>query len=205
MISIEVRPLTVKSGVVSFGSMPGRDRGAVRAQPPILDQHHLVAIDADRSRSPRRRARAPATAAPDHRRASADRTGRCRHGAAAVGSCPWPLDASGARAASGSAAGTPSMPCQLSTTGTGRSFPSVTSSWSPRLKRRPASGADVRSDHIGVSGWPGRKAAAPGLACSIRAVRPCAAAGDGIAGLEHSGAQPGQQAAPGQRENAIGH
>ena len=28
--------------------MPGRDRGAVRPQPPFLDQKHLVAIDGNR-------------------------------------------------------------------------------------------------------------------------------------------------------------
>jgi hypothetical protein len=62
----------------------------------------------------------------------------------------------GARAVSGSAAGTPSSPCQLSTVGTGSSFCSVISSSSPRLKRRSI-GAWASSDHIGVFGAPGRR------------------------------------------------
>ena len=71
--------------------------------------------------------------------------------------------ASGGRAASGSAAGAPSMPCQLRTTDSGRSFSSMTSSWSPRLKRRPAcamSGATISAYPAGPRGgrqrrvWP---------------------------------------------------
>ena len=32
---------------MSFGVGAGRDRGSVRAQPPVLDQEHLVAVDGD--------------------------------------------------------------------------------------------------------------------------------------------------------------
>ena len=158
------------------GSMPGRDRGSVRAQPPVLDQEHLVAVDGDGLALRDDQGQRPATAAP----AVAEQPEIAQQGAGVTQwnheGFPCAPGASGGRAASGSAARTPSIPCQFSTVGTGRSFRSVISSSSPRLKRKPASGARALKRPYRGFRLSRTQGDAPALACSVRDWRPWAAA-----------------------------
>ena len=159
----------------------GRDRAAIGAQPPVLDQDDLVAIDRNRGGLSLPRS---APAPPCDGRAwpspkslpSQSRVPAWRKGITRLSRAPG---ASGGRAASGSAAGTPSSPTQFSTIGTGKLFSSSIPISSPRLNR---SAPAPRSAQIGVSGCPGRKAMSPASAVNRRDLCPSAAAIPGRAG-----------------------
>ena len=152
--SSEVWPLTVWTGAVSLGSAPGAiavPSGPSR-QSSIRSTSSRSTATASLSRTTSARARDgrawPSPSRPrSHRKVPAWRSGSCRAS----------LPPAGERRRGPSAVrppGTPSIPRQLRTAGTGSSLPKATSRVSPRLNRS----SGPCSDQIGVAGASGRSA-----------------------------------------------
>ena len=144
-------------------------------------------------------------AAPRRRRGAGGRTGRCRHDAMESPGFRWRPRRAGRRAASGSAAGTPSSPCQFSTVGyrqfvLKRDFELVaapeaqTGVWR-RALQRPYRG--IRLSRTQGDGC------RPGLQRQGRAALGGRDPGHGR--TEGRRAQSGQKLAPVQPENSICH
>ena len=187
--------------MASFGIGPrarSRCRPAGAASPrsgaPRRDRRRLASLSWTISARARDGRAWPSPSRPrSHRKVPAWRSGSCR--------ASLPPAASGGRPVSGSAAGTPSIPRQLRTAGTGSSLPKAISRVSPRLKRS----SGPCSDQIGVAGASGRRARLSALACSASAGRAWAAPGRRPYRGERGRAQSGHQLASIQREFGACH
>ena len=165
------------------------------AQPPLLDQQHLVAVDGDRFVFVTIKRQPLARAAPGRRRAARDRRGRCRHGAAEAGSCPSrPEPVARAQSAV--------QPWER------RRFPANQGPRAPvsRSRARPRGVAALeaqcrshRRDHDRCVRSPGRSGDVAGLACSASEARPWA---EPVAG--HAGSRAAAPIRPSVRVGPAG-
>ncbi len=129
--------------VSPWDRLPGAIAVPSGAEPPVLDQQYLVAIDAGRLILLDHQRPRPRRPGPGRHRAARDRTGTCRREPMEWRRFRLAPGRQRRRAAvNGSVAGTPSMPCQLSTVGTGsllpkRDFQPVAAPEAPaRVRRR---------------------------------------------------------------------